>query len=82
MEPLGTRCGLLRQQPVAVDDGTGNVDQFAVRDACLVRSISNAEASSTEWRSIRMPLALGDRAAPERALQIVSVSESNTSMPA
>ena len=33
---LGARCGLLRQQLVPVDDGRGNVDEFAVRDTRLV----------------------------------------------
>jgi len=36
---LATRYGLLRQQAVAVDDGGGDVDQFAVRAARFVADV-------------------------------------------
>jgi hypothetical protein len=42
---------------VAVDDGGGEVDEFAAAMRECSRSISEASSSLTEWRSMRMPVA-------------------------
>ena len=69
MEPLGTRCGLLRQQPVAVDDGSplGWIDDTevsyvgagrlrAVDQAGHVRTLSNAEVDAAHGIVAMSPL--------------------------
>ena len=54
---LGSGVRVFGQEAVAVDDGRGESKSLRFASREWWRSISNAVASLTEWRSIGMPLA-------------------------
>ena len=54
---VGQLGGLLGQERVPVDHRGGDVHELAVRRARLVAQHVECTVSSTEWRSMRIPLA-------------------------